>query len=171
VIRDLLRWPVSAAEAARIGQEKEELYRAWIRRDGIRAIPGVQAFVTAARRLGLPCAIGSSAPRENVDLCLRALHLEDAFRATVSGAEVARGKPAPDIFLAAAERLGVAPENCLVFEDAPAGIRAAHAAGMRAIALLTSHAREELAEADGFALDFADLAPAAPGAGSAQARE
>ena len=160
VIRDLLRWPVAPEEAARIGFEKEEIYREWIRRDGIQPIPGVQAFLAEAGRLGIPCAVGSSAPRENVDACLRALDLERAFQATVSGADVARGKPAPDIFLKAAAALGQPPAQCLVFEDAPAGVAAAHAAGMRAWALLTSHAREELAEADAVVADFRALSPA-----------
>ena len=161
VIRDLLRWPVSAEDAARIGSEKEEIYREWIRRDGIRPIPGVQAFLAEAGRLGIPCAVGSSAPRENVDACLRALDLGRAFQATVSGADVARGKPAPDIFLKAAAALGVPPDRCLVFEDAPAGVAAAHAAGMRAWALLTSHAREELVAADVVVSDFRELTPGA----------
>lgn len=159
VIRDLLRWPVAAEEADRIGFEKEDLYREGIRRDGIRAIPGVLDFLAEARRLGIPCAVGSSAPRENVDVCLRVLDLESAFRATVSGADVARGKPAPDIFLEAARRLGMDPADCLVFEDAPAGIAAAHAAGMRAWGLWTSHAPEELAQADETAPDFTGLTP------------
>ncbi len=160
VIRDLLRWPVSEEHALQIGSEKEALYREWIRSRGIPPIPGVQDFVKTARRLGIPCAVGSSAPRENVDLCLQALGLQDQFLATVSGADVQRGKPAPDIFLAAARLLGAAPHNCLVFEDAPAGIRAAHAAGMNAIALLTSHDRRELAEADAIETDFRTLDPA-----------
>lgn len=159
VIRDLLRWPVSEEEAARIGFEKEELYRGWIRRDGIRPIPGVLEFLAEARRRGIRCAVGSSAPRENVDLCLRALRLEAVFSATVSGADVQRGKPAPDIFLKAADGIGADPRRCLVFEDAPAGIAAAHAAGMRAIALLTSHSRDELAAADVLAPDFTGLSP------------
>ena len=160
VIRDLLRWPVDEAAAARLGDEKEAIYREWIRRDGIAPIPGVVEFLAAARRLGIRCAIGSSAPRENVDLCLRALGLKGVFAATVSGAEVARGKPAPDIFLKAAAGLGARPAECLVFEDAPAGIAAAHAAGMRVLALATSHAREELAGADVLAPDFTGLFPA-----------
>ena len=161
VIRDLLRWPVTDAEADRIGFEKEELYREWIRAGGIPAIPGVLEFLAAARRLGIPCAVGSSAPRENVDLCLQTLGLGTAFRATVSGADVARGKPAPDIFLKAAAALGVAPAECLVFDEAPAGVAAAHAAGMRAWTLLTSHSREELADADAIAPDFRELEPRA----------
>ena len=157
VIRDLLRWPVSDEEADRIGFEKEALYREWIRRDGIRPIPGVLDFLAEARQLGIACAIGSSAPRENVDACLQSLGIEHAFFATVSGADVQRGKPAPDIFLKAANALGVDPRQCLVFEDAPAGIAAAQAAGMRTIALLTSHAPEELAGADRLAADFTGL--------------
>jgi beta-phosphoglucomutase family hydrolase len=159
VIRDLLRWPVSEEEAGRIGFEKEEIYRAWVRRDGIRPIAGVLPFLAEARRIGIPCAVGSSAPRENVDLCLKALGLESVFSAAVSGADVPRGKPAPDIFLKAAAALGAAPAECLVFEDAPAGIAAAHAAGMRAIALLTSHALDEVAEAEAVFNDFEGLTP------------
>ncbi len=161
VIRELLRWPVSEEEASQIGFEKEELYREWIREGGIRPIPGVLEFLAEARRLGIRCAVGSSAPRENVDLCLKALQAEGAFAATVSGADVQRGKPAPDIFLKAAEGVSALPAQCLVFEDAPAGIAAAHAAGMRAIALLTSHAKEEMAGADSIAPDFTSLSPRA----------
>lgn len=159
VIRELLRWPVSDEEAARIGSEKEAIYREWIRKDGIRPIPGVLEFIAEARLLEIPCAVGSSAPRDNVDLCLGALGLKNAFAATVSGADVRRGKPAPDIFLKAAAGLGIEPAQCLVFEDAPAGIAAAHAAGMRACALLTSHSREEVSEADSVVPDFTGLSP------------
>ena len=161
VIRDLLRWPVSEEDAARIGFEKEEIYREWVRANGIEAIPGVLEFLAQARRLGIPCAIGSSAPRENVEACLRALRLEETFLATVSGADVRHGKPAPDIFLKAAGKMGVPPHQCLVFEDAPAGIAAAHAAGMRAIALATSHSLDEIAAADSIAPNFVPLHPAA----------
>ena len=165
VIRDLLRWPVSEEDAARIGFEKEEIYREWVRADGIEAIPGVLEFLAQARHLGIPCAIGSSAPRENVDACLRALRLEETFMATVSGADVQHGKPAPDIFLKAAGIMGIAPHQCLVFEDAPAGIAAAHAAGMRVLALATSHSLDEIAAADSIAPNFVPLRPAAVQAG------
>jgi beta-phosphoglucomutase family hydrolase len=161
VIRELLRWPVSEDEAVRIGFEKEEIYREWVRQDGIRPIPGVLEFLAETSRLGIRCAVGSSAPRENVDLCLKALRLQDAFAATVSGADVLRGKPAPDIFLKAAGMIGADPRQCLVFEDAPAGIAAAHAAGMRVFALLTSHTREEVAAADAIVPDFSGLSPCA----------
>ncbi|MDD2239056.1 MAG: HAD family phosphatase [Kiritimatiellae bacterium] len=159
VIRDLLQWPVTDAEAQRIGWEKEELYRDWIRADGIRAIPGVLEFVRQTRALGIPCAVGSSAPRDNVAVCLQALGLTHAFQAAVSGEDVTRGKPAPDIFLAAAAAITTRPEDCVVFEDAPAGVAAAQAAGMRVVALTTSHPRDDLTGADRIVQDFTELAP------------
>lgn len=159
VIRDVLQWPVTDAEAQRIGWEKEELYRDWIRADGIRAIPGVLEFVRQTRALEIPCAVGSSAPRDNVTVCLQALGLTHAFQAAVSGEDVVRGKPAPDIFLAAAVAIGVRPTDCIVFEDAPAGIAAAQAAGMRVVALTTSHPRDDLADAGRIVQDFTELDP------------
>jgi len=159
VIRDLLQWPVSEEKARQIGEEKEEIYREWIQEDGIRAIPGVLDFLKEAAALGIPCAVGSSAPRKNVDICLRALELEAFFDTTISGEDVQRGKPAPDIFQQAAQGIGMSPEHCLVFEDAPAGIEAAHAAGMRALAVLTSHTQAEVAAADWIAPDFTALIP------------
>ena len=158
VIRDLLRWPVDEEEAVRLGEEKESRYRECIRAGGIEPIAGVRETLEKAAALGLPCALGSSAPRENARLCLESLGLAPFFKAVVTGEDVERGKPHPDIFLAAARKLGVPPEECLVIEDAPAGVEAAHRAGMRAIALLTSHTPEELAAADALARDFRDPA-------------
>ena len=158
VIRDLLRWPVDEEEAVRLGEEKESRYRECIRAGGIAPIAGVRETLEKAAALGLPCALGSSAPRENARLCLESLGLVPFFKAVVTGEDVERGKPHPDIFLAAARKLGVPPEECLVIEDAPAGVEAAHRAGMRAIALLTSHTPEELAAADALARDFRDPA-------------
>ncbi|NLB66379.1 MAG: HAD family phosphatase [Lentisphaerae bacterium] len=159
VIRELLRWPVSEAEARQIGLEKETIYRDWIRAGGIDAIPGVVDFIRRARELGVPCAVASSAPRANLDLCVEALGLASCFQATVSGEDVTRGKPAPDIFLAAAAALGVEPNQCVVFEDAPAGVQAARAASMAVIALTTSHLPAELAQADQIVPDFTKLDP------------
>ena len=130
VIRDLLRWPVDEEEAVRLGEEKESRYRECIRAGGIAPIAGVRETLEKAAALGLPCALGSSAPRENARLCLESRGLVPFFKAGVTGEDVERGKPHPDIFLAAARKLGVPPEECLVIEDAPAGVEAAHRAGM-----------------------------------------
>jgi HAD superfamily hydrolase (TIGR01509 family) len=94
--------------------------------------------VGAARELrarGIPLAVASSSPRERLHRTLRRAGLLDAFDVTVAGDEVARGKPAPDMFLVAAERLGVDPADCVAIEDSPPGVAAALAAGMLTIAV------------------------------------
>ena len=83
--------------------------------------------------------MASSAPPENVAAIAHVLHLNGTFEAMISGADVQRGKPDPDIFLAAAQRLNVKPQHCLVIEDATTGIEAAHRAGMKAIGVLNTH--------------------------------
>ncbi len=102
-----------------------------------RSLPLVPGAVEAVRRAAaaFPLALASSSNREVFEEVLRLAGLEDCFRATVSSEEVARGKPAPDVYLEAARRLGVAPERCAAVEDSHAGIRAAKAAGMRVVAL------------------------------------
>jgi HAD superfamily hydrolase (TIGR01509 family) len=85
---------------------------------------------------GVPIAVASSSPMSFIDQVLSELGVSDAFAARATGEEVPRGKPAPDVFLLAARRLGVAPERCTVIEDAVAGMTAARAAGMRCVALL-----------------------------------
>ena len=99
---------------------------------------GLQRLIESLRHDGIPMALATSAPKLNVEHTLAELDLADAFPIIVRGDEVARGKPAPDVFIEAARRLGVAPADCLVFEDAPMGIEAAQAAGMRVVALTTS---------------------------------
>ena len=98
---------------------------------------------------GVRVAVASSSPRARLDRTLRRAGLTDAFAVSVAGDEIANGKPAPDMFLAAAERLGVAPEDCVVIEDSPPGVAAGVAAGMRTLAVArTPGAAAELAEAD-----------------------
>lgn len=160
VIRELLHWPVSDEEADRLGFRKEELFRSYVRKNGIPPIPGVLNFVRKAHERRIPLAIGSSAPPENISTCNEALGLTGLFDAIVSGNDVLHGKPAPDIFLLAAKHLDVSPTECLVFEDSPAGVKAARAAGMSVIGLLTSHTREQLALATQIVDHFENLDPA-----------
>ena len=113
-------------------------------------IPGAAELIDALHAAGVPLAVGSSGPPENVALVLERLWRRDRFTAVVSRADVVRGKPAPDIFLEAGRRLGVPASRCVVIEDAPAGVAAARAAGMRVMALLSTGRRRE---------DFRDLPP------------
>jgi HAD superfamily hydrolase (TIGR01509 family) len=97
-------------------------------------LPGAQETVRRAAA-AFPLALASSSNREIFEAVLRLAGLADCFRATVSSEEVARGKPAPDVYLEAAHRLGVAPDACAAVEDSHAGIRSAKAAGMRVVAI------------------------------------
>ena len=109
---------------------------------------------------GLRLAVASSSNRELIDAVLRRLELADLFAVTVSSEEVARGKPAPDVYLEAARRLGVDPARCVAIEDSASGIRAAHAAGMRVIAYPNRHyppGPEVLRTADAVVDDVGDV--------------
>jgi HAD superfamily hydrolase (TIGR01509 family) len=100
-------------------------------------VPGLREFLE--RHQDLPIACGTNAEPENVRFVLEKAGLENLFRVAVNGHQVARPKPYPDIYLKAAELLGVEPARCLVFEDSYAGIAAARAAGMKVVGLRTTH--------------------------------
>jgi beta-phosphoglucomutase len=146
---------VSMEESARIAEQKEIEFRKILRRH-VPLAPGLRDLLTSLRQSGVRLAVGSSGPSENVELILAADGIRQFFDAVVHGGEVERGKPAPDVFLLAAQRLGVPPKSCAVIEDAPAGIRAALAAGMTPIAVATTHDARELIEA-GAVATFPDL--------------
>jgi len=117
---------------AALADRKEAIYRQLLLTEAA-ALPGARELMAALHIAGFRQAIGSSAPMQNLDLIVSLLDLTPYLTAWVSGESVAHGKPAPDLFLAAAERCGVPPARCLVIEDAPAGIQAAHAGGMKAL--------------------------------------
>jgi len=117
--------------------EKEGLYRE-LSKGRLSPMKGLHALIDGLRQSQTPVALATSAPKPNVEHTLAELNLAGAFPVIVRGDEVAHGKPAPDVFLEAARRLGVDPAHCLVFEDAQMGIEAAQAAGMRVVALTTS---------------------------------
>lgn len=120
------------ARVAALADRKEEIYRQLLLTEAT-ALPGARELMAALHIAGFRQAIGSSAPMQNLDLIVSLLDLAPYLTAWVSGESVAHGKPAPDLFLAAAERCGAPPARCLVIEDAPAGIQAAHAGGMKAL--------------------------------------
>jgi len=103
--------------------------------EGLEPRPGVQEAIARLRAAGLTLAVASSGTRGYVAHVLRALGIADRFAAIATGEDVRRGKPAPDVYLLAAERLGVAPGVCAAVEDAPAGVAAARAAGMHVVAV------------------------------------
>ena len=120
-------------------EEKEGLYRE-LSRGRLAPMPGLNALIQRLKDDGIAVALATSAPEPNVAHTLAELGLSAAFPIIVRGDQVARGKPAPDVFLEAARQLNLPPAQCLVFEDAPMGVVAAQAAGMPVVALTTSFA-------------------------------
>ncbi len=152
----------SPDRVAELDQRKEALYRELIAKD-FPAMKGAAELIDSLAESGFRLAVGSSGPPENVELALDRLGKTDRFDAIVTGRDVTRGKPDPQVFLLAAERLAVAPEHCVVIEDAPAGIHAAQTAGMKSIALLSKgRKREDFAShpPNRFASSLDELEPA-----------
>jgi HAD superfamily hydrolase (TIGR01509 family) len=147
ILHLLLGTSFSDEQIEALSAQKEALFR---QETGglVEAMPGARTLVEHLTKLGVPQAIGSSAPPENISFMLRALGMDRTFGAVVSRWEVANGKPAPDIFLRAAEKLSVPPQQCVVLEDAPVGVLAARAGGMRCIALVSTWPEEALHAAD-----------------------
>ncbi len=124
---------LSAADMSRYGDRKEEAYRSAARAAGVELLPGVRTLVEALHAAGFGQAIGSSAPRANLDLILELTGIAPYLGAVVGMEDTQRGKPDPQVFLIGAERLNTPPSHCVVVEDAPAGIEAGKAGGMKCI--------------------------------------
>jgi beta-phosphoglucomutase len=159
IIRAVFGEHLSDADVAAKDERKEALYRDSIR-GRVPAMPGAVQAVTRLAAAGVAIAVGTSGPKENVDLVLDGLALREFFSAVVTGSDVRRGKPAPDVFLLAAERLGLQPASCIVVEDAPVGLQAARAAGMIAVGLTGTHPAERLTDADHVITTLDTLTPA-----------
>jgi beta-phosphoglucomutase len=142
IIRQLFGDRLDAAQVAALGERKEELYRA-AARQGVAPLPGVAALLEDLRRAGFVQAVGSSAPRVNLDLILPLMGVAEFFDVVVSAEDTQRGKPDPQVFVVAAGRLHMAADRCVVFEDAVAGVQAARAGGMKCIAVRSGHHSEE----------------------------
>lgn len=128
--------------------KKMFFYRQVVEENGMKLIPGADKAIEHCRSLPLKLALATSSRREKMNMMMEMMGFLKFFDAIVTGEEVFHGKPAPDIFLKAADRLGISPEDCLVFEDTISGIRSAKNAGMQCIAICSTHKKDELQEAD-----------------------
>jgi beta-phosphoglucomutase family hydrolase len=148
VITQLLRWTEVPSEVDRLSHLKEETFRRLAEDEGLPVLPGVPACLRAFREAAVPCAVGSSAPRANIEFIIDRIGLRPFFKSIVCGEDVSRGKPDPEVFLTAANRLGTPASRCVVIEDAHVGIEAARAAGMKVVAVTTTHPAATLVDAD-----------------------
>jgi beta-phosphoglucomutase len=145
ILSQLFPGRFNKAEEEALADRKEALYRD-LARKGIELLPGVAALLEGFHQAGFRQAIGSSAPRANLDLILEITGISKYLQAIVSSEDTTRGKPDPQVFLIAAQRLGVTPQNAIVFEDAVAGVEAARAGGMRCVGVtfVGHHSAEKL---------------------------
>lgn len=144
---------VDTARMQRIGEDKEAEFRRLAEIHGLSPLPGAREWLATLRAAGWKQAIASSAPRVNVEMMLRVAGLEGTLDAIVSADDVTIGKPDPQVFLKAAEKLGIPPSRCIVVEDAAAGVEGARRAGMRSIGVTTNAPLS----ADVFVVSLADL--------------
>lgn len=149
IIPHVFKW-AEAGDTARINalaDRKEALYRELVRKEGIDPLPGVVALLDELQEAGVPTAVGSSTPRANIDAVMEVIGVTGKFREVVAAGDVTHGKPDPEVFLTAAERIGCRPACSVVIEDAQVGIQAGKAGDFRVLAVATTHAAEELKEA------------------------
>lgn len=148
----------SAEEVRMLTAEKEAIYREQYA-PYLQPVPGLLSFLQQLRHAGVKRAVATSAPVENVSFTLDGTGLRPYFDAVIDASFVKNGKPAPDIYLAAAKALEVPPSRCVVVEDALLGIEAGRAAGMKVIGMATSHDADELQHTDHVIRDFTALRP------------
>jgi beta-phosphoglucomutase len=160
--RDILRrslGQLTEDETRRLDELKEGYFRDAVRQSSTIRMDGAIELIDALSADGFVLAVGSSGPPENIELLLEKLDRAQKFAAVVTGADVTRGKPDPQVFQLAAARLGVSPAACVVVEDAVHGIEAARRAGMKAVALVGTSGRERFGHADWVVDSLREITP------------
>jgi len=156
ILPRLLGRELPPAEMRELSERKEAFYREEAR-ERISLVQGAEALFLQLRRAGYRLALGTSTPKSNLDFLVAELRLDRHLDAFACGDDVAHGKPDPEVFLLAGERLGVPAPRCVVVEDAPVGIEAAARAGMACVALATTHPAADLRRCPGADLVLASL--------------
>ncbi len=156
-IKEVLCWPFEDHEVPLILHELRQQYCLQIIDGKLKTFPWVFPWLEKIGKEEIPIAIGTSSTREAMNLALERYNFAEWIKTFICADDVRRGKPDPEIFLKAAAVLEVPPERCVVFEDAVLGIRAAKAAGMKAVGIATSHLHHELSQADLVVSSFDEL--------------
>jgi len=149
---------LTSEELLHYEEEKEGLFRELFKND-IRALAGLPTFLEKLKSGKVPVAIGTSAPRSNVDFVLMHTGLGEYFSVILDESDVIHGKPNPEIYLKVAKRLGFEPGQCVVFEDSLSGVESARKAGSKVVGVATTHSFDELSHTDYVIRDFNGLDP------------
>jgi len=147
IIRNTLGEQITQGEIDAIAREKEETFRR-LAGQRIKPLPGALELLQSLKTQGFRMAIASSTTLENIRLVTEGLGIDDYFQSIITSHDVTEGKPSPQVFLVAAQRMGVEPGNCVVIEDAVAGVTAAKRAGMYCVAVTNTNPRQSLKQAD-----------------------
>lgn len=158
-ITNLFERTLGTEELHQFAEEKESFFRELYKND-IKALDGLEIFLKKMDKQKIPRAIGTSAPRSNVDFTLSKTNLKSYFPIILDDTFVENGKPHPEIYIKCAAALGLAPANCIVFEDSLSGVEAGKASGAKVVGVATTHTHEELADTDFIIDDFLNLDPA-----------
>ncbi|RVU24948.1 HAD family phosphatase [Sandaracinomonas limnophila] len=158
--KDTFEWffkrQMTREEVHPLEEEKEEIYREFYA-PFRKPLEGLVEFLKEIRSSGIKVALATSAGQGNIDFTIDGIGLRDQFDVIVGGAEVTKGKPDPEIYLLAAQKLGVNPANCWVIEDSLQGIKSGQSAGCKVVGITTSHTKEELAHTQIQAPNFVGL--------------
>lgn len=152
--------PVTQEKIIALDARKENLYHELAAQGEVPPIPGAIELIRSLDSMNIPIAVGSSGPKINVDLIIRLLEIGPLLKAQISGSDVKEGKPAPDIFLKAAEATGLPPAQCVAIDDSESGVLSAKAAGMKCIGFFSEgHLPYEYEKADRVVHSFNELSP------------
>ncbi|WP_158795321.1 HAD family phosphatase [Pedobacter sp. L105] len=156
ILSHFLNRPVSGEELLQMEEEKEGLFRK-LYAPNIEPITGVVEFIENLKNNAVKLGVATSAPRANLDLILGKVPIREQMGSILASEDVKKHKPDPEVYLTSAINLGIAPEQCIVFEDSYSGISAALNAGMRVVGVLTSHTIAELPPCSLYVNDYTGL--------------
>lgn len=156
-IPNLFGQTLTAEQLEKYGEEKEKMFRDLYKKE-IKPVAGLRAFLDQMDELKITRAIGTSAPKTNLDFILDELSLRKYFPVTLHEADVTRGKPDPEIYIKCASRLNMPPSMCIVFEDSLSGVASGQAAGCPVVGVATTHSAQELATKVTIK-DFTEMSP------------
>lgn len=156
ILSHFLNREISGEELLQLEEEKESLFRK-IYEPFVEPIAGIVAFMNDLKNNGAKLAVATSAPKANMDLILSKVPILDLLSSKLASEDVKKHKPDPEVYLRSAENLGIAPAQCLVFEDSYSGVSAGLNAGMRVVGVLSSHTKEELPPCNLYIEDYSQL--------------
>ncbi len=156
ILNGLMSTPPTTSQINYLGEEKETIYRELYQKD-ISPVKGLVAFLIKLKESGIKTAVATSAPTSNLDFTLDNLDIRHLFDAIVDASGISKGKPDPEIYLKAASLLNIKPDNCVVFEDSISGIKSGQNAGMKVVALITTHTIDELPKTSIAINDFTQI--------------